>query len=611
MTQGAMIARILTQYSDKGSKKAQKDIQKLSDSYKGFAKTATKAFLSVFAAQKMLAYSKMAVKAFAADDKAAKVLSKSLDNLGLSYANPQVKTFIADLETQFHVLDDQLRPAYQKILTSTGDWRKSQDLLKTALDLSAMSGLDVVSVAGDLSKAYVGNTKGLQKYGLGLTKTQLSAMSFEEILARIADVSKGQAEVAANSYAGALDALNVSAANAAETIGKSLIQAFQEASGTNGVGAMQGAIAGLSSGVGDAIIGATRLAKIIGFFVYNKKGTNPITQMNEFNAANAKKDMLERQKYGGAAAVKYQATAQKAADALALKNAKSLAALAKQTAKDKATAAAAQAKSAAAELATAKGVAALKALGINGTITEKDPIQLEAARQNLVKQSLILHDAETQKQLSSLAAQLQLTTAATRYNDILNVIKDNKITDSEVHALAVKWGVTDEYVARYITHVTGIAAIDFSGFNSPGDAAATGWKNALAMLNAYFLAVKSGAGVTIPSITSPIVTTPKTVVTPTVISPSVSTALTPSYQSNGADRAGGDTGTGFYLPSTNQQGSAYINANGSDRAGGVSVSINVQGSLLDQGGLVSAVQNAVQQIVRNGNSLSGTSARGN
>lgn len=605
MTQGAMIARILTQYSDKGSKKAQKDIQKLGDSYKSFAKSATKAFLGVFAAQKMLSYSKLAVKAFAADDKAAKILSHSLDNLGLSYANPQVKTFIADLETQFHVLDDNLRPAYQKILTSTGDWRKSQDLLKTALDLSAMSGLDVVSVAGDLSKAYVGNTKGLQKYGLGLTKTQLSAMSFEEILARIAVVSKGQAEVAADSYAGALDALNVSAANAAETIGKSLVQAFQEASGSNGVGAMQNAISSLSSGVGDAIIGATRLAKIIGFFVYNKKGTNPFTQMNEFNKANAKSDMLSRQKYGGIYATKYQNTASKAADKIAIANAKSLAALAKQTAKDKAAASAAQAKTAAAELATAKGIAALKALGIGGKIDETDPIQLEAARQNLIKQSLILRDAETQKQLNSLNTQITLNGAAEKYNDILSVIKDNKITDQEVKNLAEKWGVSAAVVRAYITQVTGIAAIDFKGFTSPGDAAATGWANALTALNAYFLAMKSGSTVVVPKMELPKSVTSSATDTGTLLS-NGATLYNNGTVSNEQDRGGG-FGSTPYVPSFGLGGGHSVIAGVNTNSAAPTINVNLNG--YDPQGATQLIQNAVQSVLRNGGSLGGSSSR--
>jgi hypothetical protein len=194
-----------------------------------------KGFGVAFSARALAQYSKQAVLAFAADDKAARTLSRTLNNLGLAFADPAVKTFIADLEKQYGVLDDFLRPAYQKLITTTGDYRKSQELLKTALDLSAQSGVDVVSVTDDIARAYAGNTKGLQKYGLGLSKVQLSAMSFEEILLRITKISSGQAALAADTYSGKLDKLNVAAANASETIGGALIDAFSTFAGNGDI----------------------------------------------------------------------------------------------------------------------------------------------------------------------------------------------------------------------------------------------------------------------------------------------------------------------------------------------------------------------------------------
>ena len=50
--------------------------------------TLAKSFLGLFTAQKLARAGFNAAKAFAADDKAARVLSRSLDNLGLSFADP-------------------------------------------------------------------------------------------------------------------------------------------------------------------------------------------------------------------------------------------------------------------------------------------------------------------------------------------------------------------------------------------------------------------------------------------------------------------------------------------------------------------------------------------
>jgi hypothetical protein len=207
-------------------KKAFQDAAKSTLSLNSQVKTLAKSYVGLFTAQRLARSGFNAAKAFAQDDKAARVLTQSLDNLGLAFADPSVKNFIADLEKQFGILDDQLRPAFQRLLTTTGDVAKSQQLLRTALDLSAASGADVVSVAGDLSKAYVGQTRSLAKYGIGLTQVELKAMTFEEVQTRINDLFGGQATVAVDTYAGALQRLSVAGNNAKEIIGGGLLDAL-------------------------------------------------------------------------------------------------------------------------------------------------------------------------------------------------------------------------------------------------------------------------------------------------------------------------------------------------------------------------------------------------
>lgn len=207
-------------------KKAFQDAVKQTVSLNAQVKTLAKSYVGLFTVQRLARSGFNAAKAFAADDKAARVLTQSLDNLGLAFADPSVKNFIADLEKQFGVLDDQLRPAFQRLLTTTGDVTKSQSLLRTALDLSAASGQDVVTVAGDLSKGYVGQTRALAKYGIGLTQAELKAMSFEEVQTRINTLFGGQATVAVDTYSGSLARLSVAANNAKEVIGGGLLDAL-------------------------------------------------------------------------------------------------------------------------------------------------------------------------------------------------------------------------------------------------------------------------------------------------------------------------------------------------------------------------------------------------
>jgi hypothetical protein len=337
-----------------------------------------------------------AVKAFAADDKAAKVLSKTLNNLGLAFADPAVKKFISDLERQYGVLDDKLRPAYQMLLTSTGDYVKSQDLLRTALDLSAMSGVDVVSVSADLSKAYQGNTRGLMKYQLGLTKAELAAMSFEEILAQVAKVSKGQAQIAADSYAGSLDKLSVASANVAETLGKDLVDALAILGGEGGLPKTLSLIESISGAIGTAIIGFARFIRVLDVIT----GSGAFNMLGDLNKAFAEFEAQDKARAAGKFAATGMATSyqgKKAQDALALAAAKKITALTKEQQK-------AQAKILAdKKLALAIDKANL-ALAKGTDVFDMDKIQLNAA---LIGQAEALGKATTGSQILAIANDVQ------------------------------------------------------------------------------------------------------------------------------------------------------------------------------------------------------------
>lgn len=193
-----------------------------------------KQIASVFAAQKIYAFGKASVKAFAEDEAAANRLAKVVDNLGLSFANPQIAKFIADLEKQSGVLDEQLRPAFQALLTTTGDVAKSQDLLTKAIDISRGSGIDLATVTQDLANGYVGITRGLKKYNLGLSQAQLKSKSFEEIMGLLNKQFSGSNAEYLKTYAGQMSILTVAADNAKETIGQGLVDALVTATSKTG-----------------------------------------------------------------------------------------------------------------------------------------------------------------------------------------------------------------------------------------------------------------------------------------------------------------------------------------------------------------------------------------
>jgi hypothetical protein len=193
-----------------------------------------KQIASVFAFTKIVAYGKASVKAFVEEERAVSQLTTAVKNLGLAFAQPEINNYISRLEASTSIVDDQLRPAFQALLTTTGSLTKSQELLSLAIEGSRGSGIDLTTVAQDLANAYNGNTRGLRKYNLGLTKAQLTTIKFTEVQQRFANQFSGANASYLATYAGKLDVLKVASDNAKETIGKGLVDALVLAGGKDG-----------------------------------------------------------------------------------------------------------------------------------------------------------------------------------------------------------------------------------------------------------------------------------------------------------------------------------------------------------------------------------------
>jgi len=194
-----------------------------------------KQIVGVFAVSKVVAFGKASVKAFAADEAAAVRLTTALKNLGLELAAPAVTQYIDNLSRATAVADDQLRPAFQALINTTGSLTASQRILSQAIDVSAGSGIALETVAQDLANAYVGQTRGLRKYNLGLTQAQLKTASFEELTARLNKQFSGANAAFLDTYAGKLQALGVAGGEAQEKIGGAIIDLSMALSGASDI----------------------------------------------------------------------------------------------------------------------------------------------------------------------------------------------------------------------------------------------------------------------------------------------------------------------------------------------------------------------------------------
>jgi hypothetical protein len=208
---------------NKAFKSAETSTDKLTKNIKNMAKTLGVAF----SATAVLNYAKASVKAAAADEKAQKQLALALKNVGLGRDAAVAEGFIQKLQSEFGVVDDKLRPAYQQLAVATGNTAQSQKLLQIALDISASTGRDLASVTGAISKAYLGNNTALGKLGVGISKADLKAKSFDEVMNQLSTTFAGAATASANTFQGSMDKLSVASANVQEIIGKGIIESLK------------------------------------------------------------------------------------------------------------------------------------------------------------------------------------------------------------------------------------------------------------------------------------------------------------------------------------------------------------------------------------------------
>ena len=236
MAVGAVVARILTQYSDKGSKAAQKDIAKLGQRFDDFSRRTVRAFGIATAAVSAFAVKvgKDAVQAAIADQKSQVLLANSLRNTtgATTTAIAAVEDYISKLQVQVGVADDELRPALSRLAAVTGDVAVAQQLLGTALDVSAFSGADLNSVTVAFTRALQGNFRGLQRLVPSIDATVVKSKDLVAIFNEVEKATQGAAAARAGTLEFRLAILRIRYEEILETLGYSLLPVLEEFSKT-------------------------------------------------------------------------------------------------------------------------------------------------------------------------------------------------------------------------------------------------------------------------------------------------------------------------------------------------------------------------------------------
>lgn len=273
----------------------------------------------------LINYSKKAVNAFAADEKAAKALEQQLKNTGYQFSAPGVEMYIANLQKVSGVLDDELRPAFQSLLTVTGSITLSQEALNTALNVSAATGKSLAEVSQALAKGYSGQTTALTRLGAGLSKATIKTGDMDKILGELNDKFAGQAQARLSTYSGKMDLLRVASANVSEEIGKGIIGALEALSQDTSIEQTTKKMENLGKTTGNTIKGLgvliAEIKKVPGLSTVK----DILTYGNIFNTLGKLNEINQRGKYPTAAARETPAMGRIAAqqrklEAAALKN---------------------------------------------------------------------------------------------------------------------------------------------------------------------------------------------------------------------------------------------------------------------------------------------------
>ena len=449
-----VVINFLTKFDKKGLQRATKELKGF-DKVIASSKFATKAALvtaGIASAYALDRLAKSSVRAALEQERLDKSVEQSLTSINELGSLASVKTLIADLQTATNITEDQLTPALNGLIISTGNLGKAQNLLSVAIDTSKGSGVDLLSVTDALGKANRGQFRALGQLGLGFNAVTAEEMGLAEITDYLTLKFGGAAKRATETFGSKLDDLKISAGEAQENLGQGFITAAEIIMGSSNSTDVFGAkleLLGLNGGY--ILIGiADKVVKIQDKFdgLSKKINSDPILKFFFGSAksipvlggwidgfrglaedgkriAESSKETVEQTEEQKAAAAKLaalQAKFDKFAAAALDKQ--------KKLTKEKAAQAALDKKKAELE-----------------SMFDIDKINLQAA----LSRKLSGEDELRVKLLQKLAdGTKDAVDEAQKYADVLKVIEDGQITTEEVEMLAKKWGMTTTGVLLYL-----------------------------------------------------------------------------------------------------------------------------------------------------------------
>lgn len=212
----------------KGLNDAEKVVNKSADQIADFGKKAAIAFAAVGAAA--TAFAASAVKAAAEDEKGRKNLEQTIrsNTQATEQQIAAIDKYITKQSIATATTDDVLRPALGRLIRSTQDVAKAQELLNLAQEISIATGKPLESVTNALGRAYDGSNTALGKLGLGIDAATLKSQSFEETTKQLQATYSGFIENEATNAEFKFKQLTIALDETKESIGAALLPLVKE-----------------------------------------------------------------------------------------------------------------------------------------------------------------------------------------------------------------------------------------------------------------------------------------------------------------------------------------------------------------------------------------------
>lgn len=202
---------------------AEKATHSWGDKVESAGKKAT-AFVSVPIVGFLAAGAKAAVDDAAAQDHLAKTLENTIGNSKKLVT--QVEDYIGKAMKASTFTDDELRPAFETLVTTTKDLDKSQRLMSVAMDVAAAKGISLEAATNAVAKASEGQFTAVNRLVPGLIDTADKTLTADQAVAQLARTFNGQAAAATDTTAGKMKTFSRDIGETAEKLGGSMLPAI-------------------------------------------------------------------------------------------------------------------------------------------------------------------------------------------------------------------------------------------------------------------------------------------------------------------------------------------------------------------------------------------------